>query len=220
MPSAQPKTLERFAPSVGWGRSYMRKDLAGDLVAGVITAILPVLAFLAGLFLLVLGVLRLGFLANFLSHPVLSGLTSGAAVIIILSKVPNLLGIRVPSDVPSLEMPLALAEAVRNIDPATLALGIFSVGLLLLAGKPLARVLTVIGVLAGRARVINKIAPLAVVLITTLLVTHFALDTARGVAVVGALPTGLPRIGFAVLGFETLTDEAVEVLAGPGLEPR
>jgi SulP family sulfate permease len=101
---------------------------------------------------------------------------------------------------------VVLAQAVRNINLATLGLGVLSVGLLLLAGKPLERVLTALGVPAGRTGVINKTAPLAVVLITTLLVTHFALDTARGVAVVGALPTGLPRFGFAVPGFETLTE--------------
>ena len=273
MPRTKPTTVERFVPILGWGRTYTRQDLTGDLLAGVITAILLVpqgmafgllaglppqaglyasilppvvyalfgtsrtlavgpvsvaaimvaqalahltpgadyvasalvLALLAGVFLLVLGALRLGLLANFLSHPVLSGFTSAAAVIIILSQLPNLLGVRFPRSLPPLEAPIVLLEALRNINWTTLALGGLSVALLLVSGAPLERVLMRAGVPQARAGVIGKTVPLAVVLVTTLLVARFSLDVARGVAVVGSLPTGLPRFGFEVPGFETLT---------------
>jgi SulP family sulfate permease len=273
MRRTQPTTLERYLPILGWARGYTRDELTGDLLAGVITAILLVpqgmafgllaglppqaglyasilppivyalfgtsrtlavgpvsvaaimvaqalahltpggdyiasalaLALLAGAFLLVLGVLRLGLLANFLSHPVLSGFTSAAAVIIILSQLPSLLGMHVPKSLPLGDAPTLLFEALRNINLATLGLGGLSVALLLLSGLPLERALTRIGAPRERAGVIGKMAPLAVVLVTTLLVAQFGLDSAQGVAVVGALPTGLPRVGFDFPGLEMLT---------------
>src|SRR5690606_17230256 len=51
------------------------------------------LALLSGVMLFVLGLLRMGFLANFLSHPVISGFISGASILIMLSQLPHLLGL-------------------------------------------------------------------------------------------------------------------------------
>ena len=56
----------------------------------------------------------------------------------------------------------------------------------------------------ARAGVLGKTAPLAVVLVTTLLVAGLGLDTGHGVAVIGTLPTGLPEFGIALPGLETV----------------
>jgi len=53
------------------------------------------LAFMVGMIQFLLGVFRLGFLVNFLSHPVISGFTSAAALIIGLSQLKHLLGVEI-----------------------------------------------------------------------------------------------------------------------------
>ena len=264
--------LTRFLPILAWGRSYTREDLSGDLLAGVITAILLVpqgmafgllaglsaqaglyasilpplvyallgtsrtlavgpvsvaaimvaqaladlpagadyvssallLALLSGLILLALGLARLGVLANFLSHPVLSGFTSAAAVIIILSQLPSLIGLTLPGHRSLADLPAALHGALATLNLPTLGLGLLSVALLLLSGVPLERVLARGGVARARAAVIGKTAPLAVVVVSTLLVASLALDAAHGVAVVGSLPKGLPVFGLALPAWSTL----------------
>lgn len=55
-----------------------------------------VLSLMIGLFLLVMGIVRLGFVANFLSHAVMSGFTSAAAIVIAFSQLKHLLGIDMP----------------------------------------------------------------------------------------------------------------------------
>ncbi len=264
--------LERLFPILAWGRTYCREDLGGDLLAGVITAILLVpqgmafgllaglppqaglyaailppliyavlgtsrtlavgpvsvaaimvayalagrtpgadyvagalvLALLAGLVLLALGALRLGVLANFLSHPVLSGFTSAAAIIIIVSQLPQLLGM--PGQMALVDSPGALFHAIADLNPATLGLGALSVILLLLCGGPLERFLAGLGMTRARAGTLGKTAPLAVVLVTTLVVAGLQLDTGHGVAVIGTLPAGLPEFGFQPPGLETVIE--------------
>lgn len=154
-----------------------------------------VLALLCGAVLLALGVARLGLLANFLSHPVLSGFTSAAAIIIILSQTPALLGVRWPAELPFTQLGAVLAETVGAINPATLAIGAMSVALLLFSGRPLERLLNLLGLTPARARVLARTAPLVVVAIATLLVAAMHLDTAHGVAVVGALSNAMPHLG-------------------------
>ena len=273
---AQPQRgrLARVLPILAWGKTYSREDLSGDLLAGIITAILLVpqgmafgllaglppqsglyaamlpplvyavlgtsrtlavgpvsvasimvahalagfppgadyvsgalvLALLAGLVLLVLGALRLGVLANFLSHPVLSGFTSAAAIIIIFAQLPQLAGVKMPDKLTLLNFPGPLYDAIAHLNLPTLGIGVLSVALLLLCGKPLERYLTGLGMTRARAGTITKMAPLAVVLITTLLVTTLALDTRYGVAVIGTLPSGLPPLGLHLPELETVTD--------------
>lgn len=152
------------------------------------------LALLAGALLLLLGVLRLGVLANFLSHPVLSGFTSAAAIIIILSQLPNLLGLAWPKSLALAHVPAHL-QAAASWNVVTLGLGALSVALLLLTGRPLERALTQMGSPRVRASMLSKTAPLAVVVATTALVATLGLDAQYGVAVVGALPKGLPDLG-------------------------
>ena len=61
---------------------------SGEYVAGAI-----VLAVMSGLMLVVMGVFRLGFLANFLSHPVISGFISASGLVIVASQLKHLLGV-------------------------------------------------------------------------------------------------------------------------------
>jgi SulP family sulfate permease len=95
-------------------------DDPGQLVAAALT-----LAFLAGVFLLMLGLLRLGFMANFLSHPVISAFITASALIIGLSQLQHLLGIS-SSGQNVVELLISLTRSIDEINWPTLALGITS----------------------------------------------------------------------------------------------
>ena len=81
------------------------------------------LTFLAGVFQWLLGVLKFGALANFVSHSVVLGFTLGAAVVIGLGQLPNLMGLDLPSRATALDSLLTLLAHVRQFDPASLGLG-------------------------------------------------------------------------------------------------
>jgi sulfate permease, SulP family len=148
------------------------------------------LALLSGLILLVMGWLRLGSLVSFLSHPVLSGFTSAAAIVIIGSQLPNLVGLRL-TDFRGLGEPLGLV-----LHPAVLLLGLASMGALLLMGRPSERGLGRWGVPARIAGLIGKIGPLFVVMLATAFALMPGLEDA--IAVVGVIPGGLPRLDLGV----------------------
>ena len=82
------------------------------------------LTFLAGIFQWLLGMLKFGALANFVSHSVVLGFTLGAAVVIALGQLPNVLGIDVPGKATALDSVMALLSHVRDVDPASLMLGV------------------------------------------------------------------------------------------------
>ena len=88
------------------------------------------LSLLVGLLQFVLGLARFGFLVNFLSHPVLSGFTSAAALIIGFSQLKHLLGIDLPRSHHIHEILWTAIGKVGAIDPVTVALGLGSIGLL------------------------------------------------------------------------------------------
>jgi len=159
-----------------------------------------VLALLAGVVLIVLGVLRLGLLANFLSHPVLSGFTTAAAVVIVVAQLPSLLGIALPSAWTLAELPARAAA----FNPAALAIGMCALALLWFAGKGLERALQALGVPVRAASAAAKTAPLLVVVAGTLAVTGFDLDSVHRVPVVGELPAGLPRLGLDLPAWDTV----------------
>ncbi|MFX4673940.1 SulP family inorganic anion transporter, partial [Acinetobacter baumannii] len=82
------------------------------------------LAALSGLMLVVMGVLRLGFLASFLSHPVVSGFLTASALLITLSQLKHLLGIRADGDtLPELLPPLLAGLPAIHLPTAALGTG-------------------------------------------------------------------------------------------------
>lgn len=85
------------------------------------------LTFLAGIFQWLLGMLKFGALANFVSHSVVVGFTLGAAVVIALGQLPNVLGVDVPGKATALDSLLTLLRHVRDFDPASLGLGVGTV---------------------------------------------------------------------------------------------
>jgi SulP family sulfate permease len=148
------------------------------------------LAFLSGGILLLMALLRLDVLVNFISHPVLSGFTSGASLLIILSQFGNLFGISVPSTGTGYEMLSATVAQIASINAVTTAIGVGGVLLILVFRRPLVHVLTRSGVSERSASLASRAGPLVVISALTAVVS--LLNLYQGVAIIGEIPSGLP----------------------------
>ena len=146
------------------------------------------LALLSGLMVLACGVMRLGFLAQLLSRPVISGFISGSAILIVISQLKNLLGISPPSAFSQL-------ETIR-LDSPTASIGLSALAALIFVKTALPGLLKKLGISASRIIFIVRLMPLVVVLLGTLAVIGWNLDRQHGVAVVGSMIEGLPGFAF------------------------
>ena len=150
------------------------------------------LAVLSGLMLTLAGVLRLGFLAYFLSQPVISGFVSGVAILIAIGQLPGILGITVAGRGVAQTL-LGVWQQAHDIHALTTALGVGAVMVLWWARAHLARVW---GRWFGAPEVgawMARMGPLVVVLLATLIVLVTGGAASLGVAVVGPIEPGLPQ---------------------------
>lgn len=157
--------------------------LAGDDIERYI-ALALILALMVGVIQLTMGLIRFGFLTNFLSHPILAGFTSAAALIIGLSQLKHLLGVEIPR---SHHIHEILFHAIQQIgDVHTITLGIGLLGIALLIGL----------------KKWKKAFPgaLVVVVLSTLVVWGLSLSS-DGVKIVGAVPGGLPSFQIPLLSW-------------------
>jgi SulP family sulfate permease len=161
------------------------------------------LSLLSGVMLLAFGALRLGFLAYFLSHPVISGFITGSAILIAVGQLKHILGVKVAgSDV--LQVLHGLFIALPQTQPATLAIGLASLLFLWAARRYMARTLAHIGLGAKAADLLAKLAPMVAVIASTAVVGLLRLDQHHGVSVVGAVPQGLPHLSLPMPSMGTL----------------
>ena len=151
------------------------------------------LALLGGIFLLLLGFLRMGFIANLLSHPVISGFVTGSALLIALGQLKSLLGLPLQGH-SAFELAASAVAQAGQFHTATAMIGLTSVLLLYGARRYLARGLGALGLSTSRAELMSKLAPMVVVLLNVLAVVLGDLDSRHGVAVVGNIPSGLPHL--------------------------
>ena len=150
------------------------------------------LAFLSGLILLALGLFRLGFLANFLSHPVIAGFITATGIIIAASQLKHIFGIAAHGHT----LPDLVGSLVHNLSQAnviTTLIGVLTIGFLLWTRNGLLSLLIGLGVAGRIAGVIAKTGPVAAIITTTLIVWWLDLS-ALGVQVVGDIPRGLPPL--------------------------
>lgn len=151
-----------------------------------------VLALLSGLFLLLLGLFRLGFLANFLSHPVIAGFITASGILIAASQLRHILGVDASGHT-LYELAIALAGAADEINPATLAVGVATLAFLFSVRRWLKPILTGLGIPPRPADIATKVAPIVAVLATILASAGLNLPE-RGVRIVGDIPQGLPPL--------------------------
>ncbi len=151
-----------------------------------------VLALLSGCVLVLMGFLKFGFLANFLSHPVVSGFISASGILIALSQLKHLLGISAHGDtLPSLVQ--SLSQGMHAFNLPTLAIGSFALLLLIGCRRYLVRSLITVGLSERAATTLSKAAPVLAILLTIVATVMFDLES-LGVAIVGEVPRGLPEL--------------------------
>ncbi len=184
---------------VGAALSQLAAPSSPDYLALALT-----LAFLVAAVELSLGLLRLGFLINFLSRSVISGFISGAALIIAFSQVKNLLGLSVPRTQSFFELLWVLGSHLPQTNWVTLGLGLMSGAVLLFFSKTLVKQLQHRGWSNQKILPVSKSAPLLVVVLATLVVWGLQLDTVAGVQVLGEIPRGLPTLTRPLLDAATL----------------
>lgn len=140
------------------------------------------LTLMVGAILLVASALRLGFVADFISEPVLVGFKAGIGVVIIVDQLPKVLGIHFDKG-SFLHNLQAILRELPDTSVVTLALGAFAIAGLLIIEKLRPR----------------WPAPLIVFALAIAAVAVFALSE-RGISLVGAIPAGLPKVAVPDLG--------------------
>lgn len=175
--------------------SLMTAAAVGDTAAsgsmGYIEAAL-VLALLSGVVLLAMALLRLGFLATFLSHPVISGFITASALLIAAGQLKHILGVRAAGDT-LVELAPSLLRAASSSNLPTLVIGASATAFLFWVRKGLKPLLLRFGMSNRAADFTTKAGPVAAIVATTFAVIAGDL-TAQGVRVVGAVPAGLPPL--------------------------
>ncbi|WP_028670419.1 SulP family inorganic anion transporter [Saccharospirillum impatiens] len=146
------------------------------------------LALMVGVIQFLMGAFRLGFVTNFMSHPVISGFTSAAALIIGFSQLKHIVGLPLPRTENIAETLWLTLTQVNAMDPVALAIGVGGIVLLL-----------------GLKR-ISSLLPGAMiaVVIATLAVWGFNLNETAGVSIVGQVPAGFPEFSIPTLSWTSI----------------
>lgn len=150
-----------------------------------------ILALMSGAMLLLMGLLRLGFLANFLSHSVISGFISASGLIIAASQMKHLLGVKADGQ-SVFEILGSLLQQLSAVHLPTLAIGGSALLFLLWVRRYLKPLLIRAGLSVFVADVISKAAPVFAIVATSLVVWQLGADS--GVKIVGTVPSGLPPL--------------------------
>jgi SulP family sulfate permease len=147
------------------------------------------LAFFVGIIQVILGVLKLGFLANFLSKPVLNGFTSAAALIIGLSQLKHLLRVDMQQ---TNKIHILFQEVILNFSETHfLSLGLGLVGIILIKVFQ---------------KINKKIPAILIVVSLGTIVMYFTQWQLQGIKIVGEIPVGLPKIGMPKLDKQLIID--------------
>jgi sulfate permease, SulP family len=153
-----------------------------------------ILAFLVGLIQMMMGVMRLGFVVNFLSHAVISGFMSASALIIGLGQLKPLLGLKFPQTESLIDLMRAIGQHLSTTNRVSLAIGLISIVILFSIQLFLDPALQRRAVPEHWRVSIVRAGPLLVVIGSTLLVWGLQLDLIAQVQIVGAIPAGLPSL--------------------------
>ncbi|MDX1737362.1 MAG: SulP family inorganic anion transporter, partial [Alphaproteobacteria bacterium] len=165
------------------GQMSMEQYIAGAII----------LAFISGLVLIVMGILKLGVLANYLSHPVISGFITASGILIAINQLKPLLGLSFDSAGLIATIYLILAN-IDDINIATMVIGLMSLGFLYSVKLLLPAILRKMNLSRVLAGLIIKSGPMIGVVFAIAGVWKFGLAE-YGVAIVGQIPDGLPPFG-------------------------
>lgn len=175
--------------------SLMTAATVGEFAKAGSAAYLDValaLALLSGVMLTLMGILRLGFLANFLSHPVISGFVTASGLLIAASQFKTLMGVGGGGHTLP-EMLQSLWQEASNTHRLTLISGLATVAFLFWVRQGLKPLLVRMGLSPRAADLGAKMGPVAAIIVTTALSAGFDWAS-QGVKVVGSIPQGLPPL--------------------------
>ena len=184
-------------------------NVAETGTAGYVAAALT-LAFLSGAMLLALGLFRLGFLANFLSHPVIAGFITASGILIAASQLRHILGIDAEGHT-LIEILASVWSHLGQINLVTIVLGVSATAFLFWVRGGLKPLLRRLGLGPRTADIGAKTGPVLAIVATTVTVWAFDL-AARGVAIVGDVPQSLPPLTMPSFSPELISQLAVPAL--------
>lgn len=150
------------------------------------------LAFISGGLLLLMGFLRLGFLANFLSHSVVSGFISASGLLIAASQIKTLMGVQASGD-NFFGLVWSLIQQIPNTNVLTLAVGVLATVFLFWVRQQLKPLLIKLGFNKLAADIVTKAGPVMAIAVTTTLAWQLDWPSV-GLKVVGTVPQGLPPL--------------------------
>ena len=152
-------------------------------------ALAILLAFMVGVIQLLFGVFKLGFLVNFLSKPVISGFTSGAAIIIAVGQFKNLLGFEIDTTTEFYEQVETIITSIGKTNIPNFLIGLGAMVIIIFFKKYLKKI-------PGT---------LVVVVLGILILKIFGIDK-YGVLIVGAIPKGLPSFEIPTFNYEVMVE--------------
>lgn len=152
------------------------------------------LSCMTALILVALGMVRAGFLVNFLSHPVLSGFTTAAAIIIGVSQFKHVLGVSLPQSEAVLETLVNLVEQLPKAQITPLILSVVAVSILLFFKQVLPKWLKSSALPPAIKNTLQRSGPLVVVFLGAMVTWAWRLDQTLHLKIVGVVPSGLPPI--------------------------
>ena len=162
------------------------------------------LGFVVGITLLVLRAINFGAVISFLSHAVVSGFITAAAILIIVNQVPALLGLGAPSATHVLTVVQHIGNEMINFNGVTLTFGAGAVILLWFCRSRLEEWLVRSGLSADWINRLTKSAPMYAVVISIVFVFFGSLDKEFDISVVGTIPATLPIVQFNGLSMKDI----------------
>lgn len=172
-------------------------QISASGTAGYAAAAL-MLALLSGGFLLIMGLFRLGFLANFLSHPVISGFITASGLIIATSQIKHVLGIEAQGH-DLITLMVSLGQNIAAFHLPSVIIGLACIVFLIWNREVTRPLLMRLGLSERLADLIAKAGPVLTVIVSILVVRAMGLED-QGVKLVGDVPQGLPP--FTVPAFD------------------
>lgn len=159
------------------------------------------LGFVTGMVLIILRIVNFGAVISFLSHAVVTGFITAAAILIITNQIPSMLGIAPPPGTHVLAVITHIKDALSSSNMIVVAISFGTVVLLWLCRSGLASLLARFGVGEHLTASLVKSAPMYAVVIAVILVAALDLDTAAGVPVVGEVPGAMPELRIPAPGW-------------------
>ncbi len=156
------------------------------------------LALMTGGLLVFAGILKAGFVMNFVSRPVVSAYITGAALLIIFSQAKHILGLEVQSRT-AFGMVRDLVSQISDIKPLALLTGGIAIALFVLVRSVLPFLLVKSGFRAKTAKLLARMAPILIIAAFVGLSTVLHLADDFGLSIVGTVPAGLPPVSFPEL---------------------